>query len=150
MAKMFKLDIPILTGAGVILPVFIVVFSLLENGEAFLRSHQLEANARQLRELSDQLYTAAAVQGQDANELLVVYSEYSERYSDCLERTPVNHDDVDHYYRVYSLALDLGNLAIIQKTHAWRRLMLVRVSIYFKRALYIIFWFAPTAILLLR
>lgn len=150
LASDYRLDIHLLTGIGVILPVFIVVFSLLENGETFLRSYQLEANARQLRELADQLYTSSAVKGLQPNELLKVYDEFSQRYSDSLERTQVNHDDVDHFQRIYHLDLKRDN---IKKFECARLQILVFRNwcrIQFKRALYIAFWFAPILLFSLR
>jgi VanZ family protein len=150
LADEYSLDVDLLTGIGVILPVFIVVFSLLENGETFLRAFQLEANARQLRELSDQLYTSAAVKGLENAELLKVYDEFSQRYSDSLERTQVNHDDVDHFYRIYHLDMkhrkadNFGYIRIrLLLTHNW-------CKIQFKRCLYISLWFAPILLFSMR
>jgi SMODS and SLOG-associating 2TM effector domain family 5 len=143
LAEHLKIDVKLFTGVGVILPVFIVVFSLIEGGENYLRAYQLEYNARQLRELADQLYTSSAVTGLDANQLLKVFEEFSEKYSDSLERSPINHDDVDHYHRIYSKSLEsLG----FKQWDWWAckfRLMLVWCEMRFKKFLYVAFWFLP-------
>jgi len=145
LAKHLGMNIPFLTMVGVILPVFVVVFSLLENGEAFLRSHQLEFNARQLRELSDQLYTSAAVKGLNSDKLLQVYEDFARKYSDCLERTAVNHDHVDHLNSLYSRQYRSGKINI-QTLFVIIKLIILWFKIQFKRVVYIIFWFAPAAL----
>lgn len=157
MAKNLNFNIELLTAVGVILPVFIVVFSLLENEESYLRSHKLEISARQLRELADQLYTAAAVKDLSADNILIVYDGFSQRYSDCLERWPVNHENIDHYRKLSrdswkkskyesneSIKINLKSIFVFIKK--------VMIYLYFisiaqtKRMLYIFSWFTPISV----
>jgi len=147
LADALLMNTEILTAVGVILPVFIVVFSLLENGEVFLRAHQLEHNARQLRELSDQLYTSAAVKGLDPNALLHVYDTFSQRYSDCLERTPINHDDIDHFQRMIRNELAAVELSWTRYFQLQLQLIPVSWKIHYRRVLYVGFWVLPVIFL---
>lgn len=142
-ADQFGIDVKLFTAAGVILPVFIVVFSLIEGGENYLRAYQLEYNARQLRELADQLYTSSAVTGLNPNDLLNVFKEFSQKYSDSLERSPINHDDVDHYHRVYSKAIEYLNPCQLSWWSGNISLIIVWIEMRFKKLLYIAFWFLP-------
>lgn len=96
----------VLEPIGILLPVFIVAFSLIENGETYLRGHQLEMCARQLRELGDKLYTEIELNYLSVKKLIEVYNSFSQTYNDILERSPANHDDIDHWARKYSADRD--------------------------------------------
>lgn len=103
---------------GLILPVFIVLFSFIEGGENFLKAHQFEMNARALRELADEYYAemdGAIAQPSDKSDgaLRDVLHRYYIKYNDTLERSPVNHDEVDYYGAKYSrLRRDAPNKGI--------------------------------------
>ncbi len=148
LATHLNIDIEIFTGVGVILPVFIVVFSLIESGESYLRAHQLEYNARQLRELADQLYTSSAVTGLNADQLLNVFEQFSQKYSDSLERTPINHDDVDHFHRDYTKKIETLNPRQLGWWACKFNLLIVGFEIRYKKILYIAFWFLPIILFL--
>jgi SMODS and SLOG-associating 2TM effector domain family 5 len=135
--------IELFDAAGVILPVFIVVFSLVEGGQNYLRSYQLEMSARNLREMSDQLYTASAPAGLTQRNQIAIFNQFSQKYSDSLERSPVNHDNLDHFQQHYS--------NIRKDSDRWSKnwceftiyLFCVWLRAQFKRILYIFFWIAP-------
>ena len=68
--------------AGVLLPVFVVVFSLMEGGDNYLRGYLLELNARQLRELSDE-FSADIERVKNVNTPNAkanLYEKYSKKY----------------------------------------------------------------------
>lgn len=128
---------------GILLPVGIVTFNLIENGEVYLRSAYLEMNARQLRELSDQLYVAIEEAKGNATDSLKVYGDYSQRYNDILERSPINHDDIDHWSRKY--VRDRQNSKNFSSDY-WKYLTLNGVFIVrrqAKRLIYVTLWILP-------
>lgn len=132
-----------LQAVGILLPVFIVAFSLIENGETYLKSHQLELSARQLRELSDQLYAEIARTGDRAKDQIKVFSQFSERYNDMLERNAVNHDDIDHWTRVCTV----DRARSVRFSREW--LYCSAAAFWFwcgrqsRRALYALLWISP-------
>lgn len=93
---------PVMEAVGVVLPVFIVVFSLIEGGENLVRAHLMELNARQLRELGDKLFSVYSKAKMEGGDLVAVFEEYSHKYNDTLERSPINHDDIDHWGRYFA------------------------------------------------
>jgi len=147
LAEHWYLDTESLTAVGVILPVFIVVFSLIERGDSFLRAHQLEYNARQLRELSDQLFTASKVSKTDADEDRGIYADFIKRYNDIIERASVDHDDIDHFRQLYERKPQ-DDSTIISYPFSRFRIIKVLAKTYFKRGLYILFWFLPVIFLI--
>lgn len=131
---------------GILLPVGIVVFSLIENGETYLRANLLEMNARQLRELSDKLYADIARNKGDRNSSLIVFEETSKNYNDILERSPINHDDIDHWTKKY--IRDRENVALFSTE--WNTYVLFSLAIWarrqFKRVIFFSFWIGPAAL----
>ena len=102
LAQVWQIDVPVWEAVGIMLPVFIVVFSLIEGGETFLRAHLLELNARQLRELGDILFGESAKTDDNPEYRAELFERFSQRYNDILERSPINHDDVDHWSKHYA------------------------------------------------
>lgn len=151
---------------GVILPVFIVVFSLIESGENLVRAHLLELNARQLRELGDNLFSAhvrAKNKEKEKNEsdLVDVFEKFSKEYNDVLERSPVNHDDIDHlgkhylaerarYIKDFKKSTKVNDKPSISKFDFLMKNIFFRIIIFaiwirrqFIRVTYISLWFIP-------
>lgn len=141
--QIFALPEQIVQLVGILLPVGIVVFSLIENGETYLRSNLLEINARHLRELSDQLYADISRNKGDVNNSLLVFEEYSKNYNDILERSPVNHDDIDHWTKKYIREREhLPHLS-----HQWSYFTFVSLLLWarrqVKRVIFFLFWIGP-------
>jgi SMODS and SLOG-associating 2TM effector domain family 5 len=138
--------IELFDAAGVILPVFIVVFSLIEGGQNYLRSYQLEMSARNLREMSDQLYTASAPVSLDSIQRIEIFNQFSQKYSDSLERSPVNHDNLDHFQQHYSNVRKDSKRWSLRWCEFSIYLFCVWLRAQFKRILYIFFWIAPVGL----
>lgn len=130
---------------GVLLPVFVVVFSLMEGGDNYLRGYLLELNARQLRELSDEFSAdiERVKNEKSENAKANLYEKYSKKYNDILERSPINHDDIDHLSKLWMDRRDdkkyKGEVSIREAFMAF--MMLLRRQL--QRAAYISFWFIP-------
>ena len=128
---------------GILLPVCIVAFSLIENGEVYLRSAFLEINARQLRELSDQLFVAIEKADGDLSAKIEVFSSYSQKYNDILERSPINHDDVDHYTKKYEREREKYGMLTIEFWLLAISSLFVTCRRQVRRVLYITLWLMP-------
>lgn len=130
---------------GVILPVFIVIFSLMEGGNNFLRSYQLEANARQLRELTDEVAgegTRARIDP-DTEFMAKLFEKNSKKYNDVLERSPINHDDIDYlaeHHKNLSNDKSLNGRARAGH-HSMRLALWCRRQC--QRLMYLVFWVIP-------
>jgi hypothetical protein len=137
---------------GILLPVFIVVFSLVEGGNNYLRSHQLELNARQLRELADELAGEVTKEEHTAttDSRAALFEKFSKKYNDILERSPINHDEIDHWSRHY---VALRNDQPMFRGMWWLYSALV-VAIWARRqaqrVVYLALWFIPALPFLLR
>jgi hypothetical protein len=136
-------NVPVIEAFGVILPVFIVVFSLVEGGENLVRAHLMELNARQLRELGDKLFTASSQLDHNTERKVATFEEYSREYNNILERSPINHDDVDHWGRHFALQ---RRLAAEYSWHWWYYLLIV-ILVWLRRQcirlLYVVLWILP-------
>lgn len=85
-----------LSMASVLIPVFVVIFSLIEGGEQYLRAHNLNVVARKLRELADDVRSDNQFQDTENSNWDSKFTCYYKKYNDVLERHNVDHDDVDH------------------------------------------------------
>lgn len=136
--------------AGIVLPVFIVVFSLIEGGETFLRAHLLELNARLLRELGDELFGEAARIDGDPAQRAELFKKYSRKYNDILERSPINHDDVDHWSRHYSRCRHDSKEFSVRWFYFTAIIAFVWMRRQGQRALYFSLWVLPIALFFAR
>jgi len=90
-------DVPFtLSIASVLIPVFVVIFSLIEGGEQYLKGHNLNIVARKLREFSDDILADTEFQDIKNINWERKFKEYYKEYNDILERHNVDHDDVDY------------------------------------------------------
>lgn len=139
------INLPIIEASGVILPVFIVVFSLVEGGENLVRAYLMELNARQLRELGDELFTATAALDHDMSAKVASFETFSRRYNDILERSPVNHDDIDHWGRHFAKVRKGAK----EFSWHWFYYLLIVILVWLRRQavrfLYLILWLLPLA-----
>ena len=128
---------------GIVLPVFIVVFSLIEGGETYLRAHNLELNARRLRELADEL-KGQMINGVATKEGL--FAEFSEKYNDCLERSPINHRDVDHWSKYYVRKRQ----EVTSFSPKWWYYLVISMVLWVRRqlqrVLYFVLWLVPAGL----
>jgi hypothetical protein len=138
-----SINLPVIEAAGIILPVFIVVFSLVEGGENLVRAYLMELNARQLRELGDDLFAATANLDHDAQKKVASFETFSKRYNDILERSPINHDDVDHWSRYFARR----RKDVPEFSWRWWYYLLVVLFVWSRRqgvrVLYLVLWLLP-------
>lgn len=136
---------PVVQAIGILLPVFIVVFSLIEGGQNLVRAHLMELNARHLRELGDKLFTAAFGHQNGSEHRIKIFEEYSHMYNDILERSPVNHDDVDHWGRHFAKCRREAK----EYTWHWWYYLIIVIGVWLRRQgvriLYLSLWFLPFA-----
>ncbi len=149
----FGLNRPIVETVGIILPVFIVVFSLIEGGENLVRAHLMELNARQLRELGDKYFSELAShfpKKDNFSEQVRIFEEYSRSYNDILERSPINHDDIDHWGRHFAKQ----RKELPQFTFLWWYYLFIVILVWFrrqtKRIVYFMLWVSPFGLLLFK
>ncbi|MFN7056510.1 SLATT domain-containing protein [Hyphomonas sp.] len=134
----------IMQAVGVVLPVFVVVFSLIEGGETYLRAHNLELNARQLRELADELKAEALANSKSQQAIATIYIQYAKRYNDALERSPINHKDVDHWSKHY---VRQRQDRTQRWSFSWWYYVAISLTLWIRRqaqrALYVGLWMVP-------
>ncbi len=146
----FNLNRSAVETSGLILPVFIVVFSLIEGGENLVRAHLMELNARQLRELSDKYFSHLASHFADDadHEKIKIFEQYSKEYNDILERSPINHDDIDHWGRYFARKRKDTK----EFSFRWYYYLVIVVGVWIRRQtnriLYFILWLSPLLLLL--
>jgi len=129
--------------AGIILPVFVVVFSLIEGGETYLRAHNLELNARQLRELADKLKGETINGAAESGAFAILFEKYSREYNDILERSPINHRDIDHWSKYYVRCRQ----SVVWFSRHWWYFFAITMLLWFRRQmqrfLYLSLWVIP-------
>jgi hypothetical protein len=79
------------------------------------------------------LYAASGAHGINDEALLNVYKDYSSRYSDFLERCPVNHDEIDYFHRLYRRTLKRMDLSRKRRFMIRAGILRVWIQTYFKR-----------------
>jgi SMODS and SLOG-associating 2TM effector domain family 5 len=154
LTESLRFDKAIIEAAGLLLPVFIVVFSLIEGGENLVRAHLMELNARQLRELGDKFFSALSKNHIDPGKVTAhrmdVFEKYSKEYNDILERSPVNHDDIDHWGRHFALKRKESK----EYQWDWWYYLFIVLAVWVRRQslriLYLSFWCAPIILFTLK
>ncbi|MCW3836880.1 SLATT domain-containing protein [Sphingomonas canadensis] len=128
---------------GILLPVFIVAFSLIERGENYVRSYQLDNSARQLREIGDDLTAAVIEANSREDHLLDALKTYSSRYNHSLERCPVSHDDIDYWLVLFTDIVSGHRYAKWYRAYALVAVLILITRKQMKRTFYISLWLAP-------
>lgn len=148
--------------ASVLIPVFVVIFSLIEGGEQYLRAHNLNVVARKLRELADDVRSDKQFQDTNNNDWESKFACYYKKYNNILERHNVDHDDVDHLRQKFIEKRDRYSFVLKEKKigagaatdnggdpsiHLWVYFLLLTWMVWLRRQaqriLYMSSWFLP-------
>tara|TARA_R110000868_G_scaffold250339_2_gene506844 strand:+ start:1128 stop:1766 length:639 start_codon:yes stop_codon:yes gene_type:complete len=144
--SVLSFDVEYVKAAGIMLPVFVVIFSLIEGGENLLHAHALDQNARRLRELYYKIEGAILSASANNIDLIAAYEKYSHEYNNVLERSPVNHGTVDYESDKYG-KYGSDRLNATRWSGEWIYLILMSAYLWFRRqaqrVLYMLLWFVP-------